>query len=111
MNFTELTQLENFKSTSSFATLNFKKGQHCSRFYGDISCFFEGKAQIKKQINHLKNNGCDNLLMNGQWNNVEAFLNKHGFKGEYVLTKSKTFCRLTNINDYIKALESELINQ
>lgn len=38
---------------------------------------------------------------------IEPFLNKHGFAGDYNLTKSKHFCRLNNFADFKKALKLE----
>jgi hypothetical protein len=38
---------------------------------------------------------------------IEPLLNKHGFTGDYNLTKSKQFCRLNNFADFKKALKLE----
>jgi hypothetical protein len=38
---------------------------------------------------------------------IEPFLNKHGFAGDYNLTKSNRFCRLNNFADFKKALKLE----
>lgn len=38
---------------------------------------------------------------------IESFLNKHGFEGNYQYTKSKTWVRLTNTDDFEKALKKE----
>lgn len=38
---------------------------------------------------------------------IESLLNKHGFKGNYQYTKSKTWVRLTNVCDFEKALKKE----
>lgn len=38
---------------------------------------------------------------------IESLLNKHGFCGNYKLTKSKTWCRLQNIDDFKSALRKE----
>ncbi|MBP5722863.1 MAG: hypothetical protein J6X18_04730 [Bacteroidales bacterium] len=38
---------------------------------------------------------------------IEALLNKHGYNGMYVFTKSRTFCRLSNTNQFKEALKKE----
>jgi hypothetical protein len=38
---------------------------------------------------------------------IEPLLNKHGFAGDYNLTKSNRFCRLNNFADFKKALKAE----
>lgn len=40
-------------------------------------------------------------------NDIETFMNKHGFTGDYKYTKNKYFARLENTNDFIKALKLE----
>lgn len=47
------------------------------------------------------------VLGKGDVVKIEALLNKHGFKGMYVFTKSKHFCRLSNTNHFVVALKME----
>ena len=47
------------------------------------------------------------VLGKGDVVKIEALLNKHGYKGMYVFTKSKTFCRLSNTNQFVEALKKE----
>ena len=47
------------------------------------------------------------VLGKGDVVKIEALLNKHGYNGMYVFTKSKTFCRLSNTNQFVEALKKE----
>ena len=62
-------------------------------------------AQAKRQIEALKSNTNNNLLMCGEWYGVEEFLNKFGFTGNYEFTKSGSMVRLENIADLISAIK------
>jgi hypothetical protein len=104
MNFQELTS----KLQDSPMELNtYKSGQHYNRALGHLTFMPTTLAQAKNQVRHIKNESYDNLLMCGKWFPIEEFLNNNGFTGQYELTKSKTFCRLVNIQDYCSALKKQ----
>ena len=93
-------------NTFNSPLLTFKSGEHYSDFLGKITFMPTTVAQAKAQVKKIKN-GYDNLLMCGEWNLIELFLNKHGFNGQYNLTKSRTMCRLANVNDLVSAIKKE----
>jgi hypothetical protein len=67
-------------------------------------CFPTTKAQAKYFISkkfHLDFLNADDV------EKIEAFLNKHGFEGDYVYTKSKLHVWLNNHNSLYKALKFE----
>lgn len=104
MNFQELTTVLT-DNQSSLISVNAR--QHYQDLLGNIVFMPTTIAQAKKQLSHIKNKSYKDLLMCGQWFGIEQLLNKHGLKGDYTLTKSKTMCRLTNISDYCTALKLE----
>lgn len=104
MNFQELTtKLQDSKSD----LITFKKGQHYDRLVGNLVFLPTSLAQAKNQVRHINNKSYKNILMCGQWFPLEDFLNRNGFNGQYEFTKSKTMCRLVNIQDYCLALKKE----
>ncbi len=105
MTHAELTQLEAFQGLSTPAH-KVAHGKHYAGLLGNLSFIPSTKAQAKRQITAI-NKGYNNLLMCGQWNDVEQLLSKHGLAGNYTLTKSKTMCRLDNVSDYLKAIKLE----
>lgn len=96
------------KNSLTVELSTYKPGEHYSIALGRLTFMPTTKAQAIRHISHIKNKGFHNLLMCGEWNSVEVFLNKHGFKGSYNLTKSGTMCRLDNMtSDYVSALKKE----
>lgn len=88
------------KDGYNFNCNSYPKGAHISLLLNIGRCFPSCKSQAVKWSNFDVLNFEDVQL-------VEAFLNKHGFFGEYKLTKSGTWVRLVNQDDFKKALKKE----
>ena len=67
-------------------------------------CFPISKGMAKKVC--MAGN-FDVINNNDITNYIEPLLNKHGFTGDYKPTKSKIWARLTNFEDFKKALKLE----
>lgn len=62
----------------------------------------------KAQAKYFITEGISIDVLNGDdVETVETMLNKHGFEGEFVFTKSKTWVRLQNQSDLHEALKKE----
>jgi hypothetical protein len=105
MNYAELTTRIQSEFTSSLHKVA-PRG-HYSFHTGRVNFMPQTKAQAKAHVNAINTSGFDDLLMVGQWVELEQFLNKHGYKGDYKLTKSHTMCRLQNIKEYVAAIKLE----
>jgi hypothetical protein len=105
MNYAELTQ--RIVTDFTAGLIKVAPRGHYAFFTGHVNFMPQSKAQAKAHINAINNLGFDNLLMVGQWHDLEQFLNKHGFQGDYNLTKSRTMCRLQNTTDYVTAIKME----
>ncbi len=76
------------------------------RFYFDLSRCFPVKAS--QAIYIVRKCYFSNWILNRKdVERVESLMNKHGFFGDYRLTKSKTSARLNNVSDFNKALKLE----
>lgn len=81
-----------------------KDREHISTLIALGSIFPSTQAQAKKVC---KGGDLDVLYNTDVENLIEPLLNRHGFKGEYILTKSGRFCRLVNQLDFKKSLKLE----
>jgi len=107
MNYAELTK----RIVTDFTTGLHKVAPrgHYSFYTGRVNFMPQTKTQAKAHVHAINKLGYDNLLMVGQWIELEQFLNKHGFQGDYKLTKSHTMCRLQNIKEYVAAIKLEFL--
>ena len=92
--------------TSVRMTGNYKPRTHSGLALDLGRCFPTTKAQVKKFI--AIGRGLDVLGM-ADVELVEALLSKHGYEGSYQYTKSKTFVRLINNQDFCEALKKEYL--
>ena len=81
-----------------------KAGSHYKFIMRLGRCFPSTRAQAKYFISE---GICLDVLNKDDVEKVEALLNKHGFEGDYKLTKSKTWVRLQNNSVLHKALKLE----
>ncbi len=98
------TQLNLEKNGFNISCATKKTGSHYKFLMRLGKVFPSTKAQSKyfleQQIN-LDVLNCEDV------NVIEFLLKKHGFEGNYKLTKSKTWARLQNYNDLYTALKLE----
>ena len=81
-----------------------KSGSHYKLIMRLGRCLPSTQAQVRYFISE----GISLDVLNGDdVEKVEAMLTKHGFEGNYKLTKSKTWVRLQNNSDLHKALKLE----
>lgn len=78
----------------------YPKGSHISLLLRLGRCFPTCKSQAIKYT-HLDVLNYEDVQL------VESMLNKHGFIGDYKHTKSGTWVRLINQDDFKKALKKE----
>ena len=93
----------NEKKDYTFIYVPKKAGEHVSLILSLGRVFPITKAQAQK----VARNGFFDVLNNKDVENIEKIMNKHGFNGQYKLTKSKTWVRLMNFQDFAKALKLE----
>lgn len=107
MNYAELNTQSGISNQTPLRFLSVKPNGHYMWALGKVTFMPSSVSQAIKHVRHINANGYDNLLMCGEWHNVEEFLNKHGIKGDYKITKSGTMCRLENVSDYVTAIKKE----
>lgn len=98
-------ELKETLKEENFGGIFIEKGKHYGWAVGKIKFIPQTIQQAKAQVKTIKNGGYDDLLMVGAFNSVERFMNENGFEGSYSLTKSKTMCRLENVQDYVLAIK------
>lgn len=85
----------------NFSCISKKAGSHYKSIMRLGRCLPSTQAQVKYFISK---GICLDLLNGDDVIKVEGLMNKHGFKGNYKFSKSKTWVRLVNSSDLDKAL-------
>jgi hypothetical protein len=100
----QIQELKLDKLNFNFNLNTYPKGSHVKLLIILGRCFPQTKEQAKYFI---KKGAKLDVLNYKDVQDLEAFLNKQNFKGQYKYTKSLTWVRLINQNDFISALKKE----
>lgn len=100
----KVTEIKLKKWGFNISCTTYSAGQHYKFSMRSGSVFPSTKAQAKYFVSEKI---CLSMLNGDDVEKVEKMLNKHGFEGDYKLTKSKEWARLQNPSDLHAALKKE----
>jgi hypothetical protein len=106
MNATETISKLTEKNNYYFSLRNLKPREHY-KFTATVCN--SGFPTTKSQANFFVKNVCftNRVLNSSDIEKIESLLNKHGFVGDYKMTKSKNWARIQNNEDVSSALKLE----
>ncbi|HOR57752.1 MAG TPA: hypothetical protein PLV82_03730 [bacterium] len=94
--------------TGSYGLTVYPSGSHCSVAMWNSFFMPNTKTQVLRFFKAT--DGWINsqvIYSQGQANEVDAFMLKHGYEANFKFTKSKTMCRLVNFEDFKNAVRKE----
>lgn len=94
--------------TSHFGLTIHKPGSHCSIAMWNSFFMPSSKAQAKKWIGYVGDWDRSQVIGSQlQVCQIEEFMAKHGVVADFKYTKSKSFVRLANFQDFINCVKKE----